>query len=44
MPRPVRVPDDVWQAALAAARRNGTTLSAVVVGALRQYAADNPPR
>jgi hypothetical protein len=38
MPRAVRVPDDVWRAALERARADGTTLTAVVVDALRKYA------
>ena len=37
MPRNVRVPDEVWFAALAKARAEGTTLSAVVIAALRKY-------
>lgn len=44
MPRALRVPDDVWQAALAAARANGTTLTAVVVEHLRQYGETAPER
>jgi predicted HicB family RNase H-like nuclease len=40
MPRAVRVPDDVWRAALAKAQAEGTTLTAVVVEALRRYAAE----
>lgn len=39
MPRPMRIPDDVWQAALAKARAEGTTLTAVVIDFLRKYAA-----
>lgn len=39
MPRPIRVPDPEWQAALAAARANGETLTDVVRRALRAYAA-----
>lgn len=39
MPRALRIPDDVWQAALAKARAEGTTLTAVVVEHLRRYAA-----
>lgn len=37
MPRNVRVPDDLWRAALAKAREEGTTLSAVIIAALRRY-------
>lgn len=39
MPRPIRVPDEEWHAALAAARANGETLTDVVRRALRAYAA-----
>jgi uncharacterized protein GlcG (DUF336 family) len=39
LPRSLRIPDDVWQAALAKARAEGTTLTAVVVDALREFAA-----
>jgi predicted HicB family RNase H-like nuclease len=38
MPRAVRVPDDVWRAALAKAQAEGTTVTAVVVEALRRFA------
>lgn len=37
MPRPMRIPDDVWFPALAKARRNGTTVTALVVAFLRRY-------
>lgn len=37
MPRAVRVPDDLWQAALAKAHANGETLSDVVRRALERY-------
>lgn len=37
--RNVRVPDDVWQAAQAAAAANGTTVSAVIVDRLERYVA-----
>jgi hypothetical protein len=37
MPRNVRIPDDVWFAALAKARAEGTTLTAVILAALRKY-------
>jgi hypothetical protein len=39
LPRSLRIPDDVWQAALTKARSEGTTLTALVVGFLRHYAA-----
>lgn len=39
MPRPIRVPDAEWQAALAAARAMGETLTDVVRRALRTYVA-----
>lgn len=35
--RNVRVPDDVWQAAVERAATEGTTVSAVILGALREY-------
>jgi len=35
--RNVRVPDDVWYAAAARAADDGTTVSAVIVSALRDY-------
>lgn len=34
----VRVPDDLWESARRAAEAQGTTVSAVVVQALRRYA------
>jgi hypothetical protein len=37
MPRNVRVDDELWLSALAKARAEGTTLTAVVVSALRSY-------
>jgi len=37
MPRAMRIPDDVWHAAVAKARAEGTTVTAVVVAALRRY-------
>ena len=52
MPRPatgktplrnVRVPDDLWNAALAKARAEGRSLSEVLVAYLRRYVA-TPPR
>lgn len=42
MPTPlrnVRVPDEVWQAAQEKAERDGTTVSAVLLAALRRYVA-----
>jgi hypothetical protein len=38
MPRSVRVPDDLWHAALTRAQENGETLTAVVIRALERYA------
>ena len=35
--RSVRVPDDVWDAAMAKARAEGTTVSAVIQTVLRRY-------
>jgi hypothetical protein len=37
MPRSLRIPEDVWLPAVAKARRDGTTVTAVVVAALRAY-------
>jgi hypothetical protein len=37
MPRSLRIPDDVWTAAVEKARAEGTTVTAVVVAALRRY-------
>jgi hypothetical protein len=39
MPRSLRIPDDVWHAAVAKAKAEGTTVTAVVVTALRRYLA-----
>lgn len=36
-PRAIRIPDEVWQAALEKARREGTTVTAVVLAALQRY-------
>lgn len=36
--RTVRVPDALWSAAAARAAREGTTLTAIIVTALEQYA------
>lgn len=45
-PRAIRVPDDLWQAALAAADKRGETVSDVVRRALQRYvrSIDRPPR
>ena len=37
MPRSLRIPEDVWLAAVAKARDEGTTVTAVVTAALRRY-------
>jgi len=37
--RAIRVPEDLWRAALERARAEGTTVTAVVVAALRRYVA-----
>ena len=37
MPRSMRIPDDVWTAAVAKARAEGTTVTAIVTAALRKY-------
>ena len=37
-PRAIRIPDDVWQAALAMAAERGETVTAVVLRALKRYA------
>ena len=39
MPRSLRIPDDLWQAAVAKAREEGTTVTAVVVAALQAFIA-----
>lgn len=36
-PRSVRVPDDVWQAAQAEAKRRGESVTDAIVRALRRY-------
>lgn len=33
----IRVPDHIWSAAAERAERDGTTVSAVIVAALREY-------
>jgi hypothetical protein len=43
MPRSIRVPDDLWHAALACSRADGRTVTDVVVEALRAYVALMPP-
>jgi predicted HicB family RNase H-like nuclease len=37
MPRSLRIPDELWRAAVAKAREEGTTVTAVVVAALTRY-------
>jgi len=37
MPRSLRIPEDVWRAALEKAKAENTTVTAVVVEALRQF-------
>ena len=37
MPRSLRIPEDVWIAAVEKAKREGTTVTAVVVAALLRY-------
>lgn len=39
MPRSVRIPDELWHAALAKAEERGTTLSEVVRRALERFVA-----
>ena len=39
MPRSLRIPEDVWTAAVEKARAEGTTVTAVVVKALQRYLA-----
>jgi predicted HicB family RNase H-like nuclease len=36
-PRAIRVPDDLWAAALAKAQEEGTTVTAIVLKALERY-------
>ncbi len=43
MPRSLRIPPDVWEAAVDKARAEGTTVTAVVVDALRRRIR-RPPR
>ena len=42
MPRSLRIPEDVWCAAVAKARNEGTTVTAVVVERLREYVTTPP--
>lgn len=42
-PRAIRVPDELWRAALARAQQDGTSVTAVVVEALRAFVM-TPPR
>lgn len=42
-PRAIRISDDVWGAALVKAREEGTTVTAVVLAALRTFIAATPP-
>ena len=39
MPRSLRIPPDLWRDAVAKAKREGTTVTAVVVRALERYVA-----
>ena len=39
MPRSLRIPEDVWTAAVAKAKAEGITVTSVVVTALRTYLA-----
>jgi predicted DNA-binding protein len=39
MPRAVRVPDELWLAAIAKAQQRGETVSDIVRGALERYVA-----
>lgn len=40
--RSFRVPDEIWQAALARAQREGTTLTALLVDYLTDYGSERP--
>lgn len=42
MPRSLRIPDDLWHAAVAKARDEGTTVTAVVVAALEAFTGHHP--
>lgn len=37
MPRSLRIPEDLWHAAVAKAKAEGTTVTAIVVKALKSY-------
>lgn len=37
MPRSLRIPEDVWHAAVTKARAEGTTVTAIVTEALRRF-------
>lgn len=37
MPRSLRIPEDIWTAAVEKAASEGTTVTAVVIAALRRY-------
>lgn len=39
MPRSLRIPPELWQAAVAKAKAEGTTVTEVVIRALRRYVA-----
>lgn len=39
--RSVRVPDELWEAAKEKAERENTTLTAVILDALRRFVGDN---
>lgn len=41
MPRSLRIPPDLWNAAVAKAAEDGTTVTAVVVAALREYVGED---
>lgn len=43
MPRSLRIPEDIWSAAVVKTRAEGTTVTAVVVAALRRYLMRPPP-
>lgn len=42
MPRSLRIPTDLWEAARDKARAEGTTLTEVVIAALRRYVSRAP--
>ena len=41
--RPVRVPDELWEAAKATAAERGETVTAVLLRALNEYVTPTPP-